>query len=249
MAWIIIRGDATHTGWTLPWWGYVAFLIVPVQLLVRALAPPDVLLLHSFDRETYSFAKLLSRGLGSLSLSSLAEPFGAIASRHSLLGEIVATGVSGDRAACGVGTKTASDATWRTVVQQYMELADAIVVDVSDARSGVLEEIEYLTTRRDLLAKATFVCRDPSAAGTALALLRARVPENIDCYCYGQLAMADSFGGSPRILQNVFNQWLWTGLAGQQILSRTGARRRRGTRLALSLVVAVVVFAALHPHP
>lgn len=175
--------------------------------VARAVAPPQILLLHSFDDRNYPFAARLSLTTWT--------PVISLCPRHnpvSLLSNLEQIGA-------GQGAKFASDANWRRVVQWSMQVSDVIVMDLSHARAGLHEEIRLLCDQPANFAKSVFVGQDESAVINGYKALRDARGADVPVYSYGHLLQP----GQGRLLAN------W-GELGRAI------RGRIGTQLATTLV-------------
>jgi len=144
-------------------------LIVPAIAynLSKSLSPPEILLLHSFDERNYDFARRLVRALPAITITS---PF-----PH----RISAGGVreQAESAMVGVGSRVAGDGEWRDMIRCYMKLAEIIILDLSYARRGVLEELEFVATSDRLQEKLVLVFSSVEAATAGLTTARSICPK------------------------------------------------------------------------
>jgi hypothetical protein len=161
--------------------------------ILRAVSPPQVLLLYSWN-ENHQFAKALSKGGAGLGIKVISlfptppKDLKEALKQNSLKSYWIVwkyLRATSDRLAYGIGTKyrigfrywidvllelffgiklkgSSYSKNWIEYVRKYLEIVDAIVVDLSDAKDSLIDEIiliaEYPNSK--LLEKAIFVFRD-----------------------------------------------------------------------------------------
>ncbi len=173
LIWVVLQASIMlfterKTSGTLPFL-YWAILLTPFCLLIKGLAPPQVLLLHTFDDRNYDFAKQLSRVVPLPNLVSLYPGARGIWDWKQLV----------ERLGYGIGARVSSDAEWREVVRRYLNLAEVIVIDLSHARAGLIEELGFLKADESCHDKIVFVCGEVSEADFAHAEFRRLFPADV----------------------------------------------------------------------
>jgi hypothetical protein len=140
---------------------------------LKGILPPQILLLHSFDDLNYGFAKNLVNS-----------KIGIVASLSGMEKSIdIFRGII--RANWGFGTKAGSESNWRRMVDKYIELAEVIIMDLSYASKGLIEEMQMLSKKPKHIKRLIFVYRDQEAAKIGFESLPETLKGDIPAYSYG----------------------------------------------------------------
>jgi len=139
-----------------PWWAYMIGIHYFLNL-IKSIAPPNVLILHTFDKANYPFADVLAYSFPALNVLSLFP--------HRIEGGRNFWRLN--TAMAGVGARFSSDDQWQEMVRKYMRWTDLIIFDLSNPREGLLTEIEFLT-EEDTVEKTLLFLEGRSPSSPAI---------------------------------------------------------------------------------
>jgi hypothetical protein len=122
----------------------IAFVLLRSAL--KGFLPPQILLLHSFKTNNYSFARSLVNSRVGI-VDSLAP---GIEKPIHILKCLI-------KANWGFGTKVGSEKTWRRMVMNYIKIAEVIIMDISEVSKGLAEEMQILAKTKKHQRKLIFV--------------------------------------------------------------------------------------------
>lgn len=156
----------------------IAVTYVFLWPILKILLPPQVLLLRSFTNTNLNFSKMLDRSVISNTVS-LSPP---IDKPIQILGKMPVIH-------SGFSSKIASENDWRKVVDKYIDIAEVIVMDLSDAGDGLIEEINMLAKKNESIRKLIFVYRDKDSAKVGLEALPSVLKNCVPFLSYDEIGV------------------------------------------------------------
>ena len=130
-------------------WQLFAIFSVHILNWLKSISPPQILMLHTFDWRTRMLPRVVANLFKTANVSSL----------HPAQRRKSATfWISGAHSA-GVGARVSTDDEWRELIRKYMRWAHAVILDLSSARSGVIEEMEFILADSELRSKTFWLCQ------------------------------------------------------------------------------------------
>lgn len=183
----------------------IIFVLVTPSL--KGFLPPQILLLHSFDNLNYNFARKLVKSRVGV-VSSLAP---GMENPIHIFRNVI-------KSHWGFGTKYGSEKKWRKVVEKYIELAEVIIMDLSSAGKGLIEEMHILSQKPDQIKKLIIVYRNEDVAQKGFEALPGPLKNNCPIYPYGKEMESEYIG--EKIKKQIFStgkylmpMWLKSSLA------------------------------------
>lgn len=166
-------------------------LLIP---LFKLIAPPQVLLLHTFAKRK-EFSRKLNWTVAIGNVVSLSPPLPK--NVNETFAKLVTSDVDS-----GLESKLCTSENWRDTVEKSIEMAEVIVLDLSLAGKGVIEEMKMLAEKKKDLKKLLLVYRDSESDANGLSAIPEELKDGIPLHSYKEIG----FFSEGKILQSNFRK-------------------------------------------